>query len=517
MLVDALPAALPARKPLKMVAVGDSLTAGFQDATLVEEHQVHSYPNQIAKQAGIPFRQPLIGGRGMPPRVFDQKDLAVGGTVWRYLGVGAATALPAAALAIGTVPPEYLLEPMYRAGAMGQTLAEHRGDLQNLAVPNLELRHLTEVANVNDMMAEMADGRTAPSGLMMLAPYVHSILQDEQSSASGRSQIDRAVEQKPDLVLFWAGANDALDAVNGGIVDDQTLTPMEDKKWSYHTYNPLQGSREWETKQVVPGFRSSLVGEKGALTRLLNETEAEIAVMNIPDVTVIPYLRTVGEKVGKLPFKIVLPDGTDVTSKVEDWTVPSTILGKGRDGRTEFPPGTRVGLKTMLTKFVQYGCFVDPSRKTPVFGEDDVLTPDEIEQIQKRTAEYNRLLDETARQNPRLHLVDTNGLLNRAKSEGIELEGSGDPVTITNVCIGLQDQRGFSGFFSYDGMHPSNVGHAVVANAVLDRLRLDLADNPKFEDLVFAPPVDERAALRQDLRYQGSEKMLIDATDNPLL
>lgn len=516
MLVHTLPLAATVRTPLKMVAVGDSLTAGFQDATLVAEHQEHSYPSQIARQANIPFRQPLIGGRGMPPRVFDQQDLAVGGTVWRYLGVGAATALPAAALALGTVPPEYLLEPVYKAGAMGKTLPEHRTDIQNLAVPNFELRHLTQVSGIPDILAEMTDGRTASSGLMMLAPYVHSILQEEQSSQHGRSQIDRAVEQKPDLVLFWAGANDALDAVNGGIVNDQTLTPMDDKKWTYHTYNPIQGTRQAETPEVVPGFKTSLVGPEGALTRLLNETEAEIAVMNIPDVTVIPYLKTVGEKVGKMPFRIVLPNGTDVTSRLEEWTIPDTISGPGHNGRTVFPPGTRVGLKTMLTRFVQYGCFLEAGRKTAVFGEDDVLTPDEIDQIQQRTREYNQLLEDTARQNPRLHLVDTNGLLTRAMTEGIPLQGSGEPVTVTNACTGLQDERGYSGFFSYDGMHPSNVGHAVVANAVLDKLRADLTGNPKFLDLVQAPPIDEREVLRQDVRSQGTETLTFDAEQNPL-
>lgn len=480
-------------RPLRMVAVGDSLTAGFQDATLVDTHQAHSYPSQIAQAAGIPFRQPLIGGRGMPPKVFDKKDLAVGGTVWRYLGVGAATMLPAAALALGTVPPEMLLEPMYRAGGMGRPLPEHRGDIQNLAVPNVELRHLTEVANVHDIMAEMADGRTAVSGLMMMAPYVHSILQEERSATFGRSQIDRAVEQKPDLVMFWAGTNDALDAINGGIVDDQTLTPMEDQRWTYRGW-----SGERLTEQVVPGFRSSLVGPKGALTRLLAETDAEIAVMNIPDVTVIPYLKTVGEKVGPLPFRIVLPNGTDVTRTLEEWTIPNSIVGPGQDGRKVFPPGTRVGLKTLLTRYVQSG-----GSNSAVFREDDVLTPDEIERIQKRTAEYNALLEATARENPRLHLVDTNALLSRAMNDGLPLRGSGPPVTVTTVCTGLQDERGYSGFFSYDGMHPSNVGHAVVANAILDKLRADLADDPRYAAVVNAPPIDEREALRQDPRFHG--------------
>src|ERR1017187_833085 len=56
--------------PLKLVAIGDSLTAGMQDANLCEERQLHSYPNLIAKQAGLPFKQPLMNNQGIPPKLF---------------------------------------------------------------------------------------------------------------------------------------------------------------------------------------------------------------------------------------------------------------------------------------------------------------------------------------------------------------------------------------------------------------------------------------------------------------
>src|SRR5262249_18589519 len=43
-----------------LVAVGDSLTAGFANATLMEETQRLSYPALIARQMGIYFGQPYI-------------------------------------------------------------------------------------------------------------------------------------------------------------------------------------------------------------------------------------------------------------------------------------------------------------------------------------------------------------------------------------------------------------------------------------------------------------------------
>ncbi len=509
-----IPATRP--KPLKLVAVGDSLTSGFQDATLVAERQEFSYPAQIAKQAGIDFKQPLIGGRGIPPRVFDEKNISLVGTVWRYLQVGAAVSIPTAVIAMGFVPHESVLWPLYYSGGMGQSMEGHQKDLQNLAVPNVELRHINGVANVSDLMRDMAEKRTRTGGLMMLAPYVHTILQESEGARNGKSQVDRCVDQNPDVIVFWAGNNDALESVNGGIVDDRTLTPLDDQKWSYHVDNPLTG-RSWikETETVNPGFRTSL---DETVNRLLNETTAEVAMLNIPDVTVIPYLMKVGEKVGPLPYKVVLPNGTDVTAKLENWVIPDTIRGEGLEGRTQFPAGSRIGLKDLLVKFVQSGEIfsesemterLDEAAKKGLMTEDEVLDPDEVARIQKRIGEFNQLLADTAAANPRLHLVDANALLSRAKHDGMVLRGSGDAITVTNVPTGTQDTRGYAGIFSYDGMHPSNVGHAVIANAVMDKLKADLGNNPRFDAITKAPEIDEREVLRQDPRNNKQGKLVL--------
>ncbi len=45
-----------------MVAVGDSLTAGMQDATLDLELQNKSFSSLIAGQAGLDFQMPEIHG-----------------------------------------------------------------------------------------------------------------------------------------------------------------------------------------------------------------------------------------------------------------------------------------------------------------------------------------------------------------------------------------------------------------------------------------------------------------------
>lgn len=509
----------PQRSPYrpKMVAVGDSLTAGMQDANLIGERQQNSYPALVARQAGLAFRQPLMDEEGVPPRLFLSPGTSLSQTAWRYTQVGAAAALPMGVLALGFVPPEFTLFPLWHAGDMGSA-PRPQEPVQNLAIPGFEIRELSDVANVKQLMREMADKVEGSGELIATGPYCKYILQDGRKSRHGQSQIEKAVAQDPDLVIYWAGNNDALAAALKGHVDDRSLTPMEDRKWTYTSYNPLTGQRsEHQTQTVQPGFRKSLNTD---MARLLKETDAEIVMMNIPDVTVVPFLHKVGERVGELPFRLMLGD-VDVTAKIENWTMPTAIKGEGKDGRTQFPENTRVGLPMILAKLTHYFkvesekdldiALESMTRNGGVFTEDEVLDPEEIGVIQKRTAEFNQLIRDLSVQNPRIHLVDTHQLLNRAASEGIALRGDGPEQIVTNTFTGLKDGRGFGGIFSGDGVHPSDIGYAVVANEVLDTLRTELADDPRFAVFQSAPPVDEKAALAADPHNRAKPTLMLNA------
>ena len=50
----------------KMIAIGNSLTAGFQSSGLTEDFQLNSYPYMVAQQMGkTEFEQPIIGAPGI--------------------------------------------------------------------------------------------------------------------------------------------------------------------------------------------------------------------------------------------------------------------------------------------------------------------------------------------------------------------------------------------------------------------------------------------------------------------
>ena len=50
----------------RLVVVGDSLSAGYQNGSLLDAQQVHGYASLIAAQRGVPLPLPLIAPPGVP-------------------------------------------------------------------------------------------------------------------------------------------------------------------------------------------------------------------------------------------------------------------------------------------------------------------------------------------------------------------------------------------------------------------------------------------------------------------
>lgn len=494
-----------------LVAIGDSLTAGMQDMTLDFDLQKKAYPALVARQAGLPFQSPEVHGGSIPPRIFEPGKVPLWRTLWRAAQVGVAAAGPLALMAVGINPPPATLLPLYYAGGVGRQSGSD--DTQNYAVPGFELRHLNEIAKVSDFSKAAVAGEESITSVIFQAPLVKALVQNGGGESKGLTEVDRAVLKQPDMVTLWAGNNDILSSALSGNISDESLTPMEDRRW---LLNPGEAKPRY-TQRVMPGLVSSLQGPNGMLTRLLGETEAEVMLVNIPDVTTIPHLLTVGQKVGPLPYQLVLPDGTDITKQFENFVIPSGVRGADEGDRSEFPVGTRIGLGSLLGKmtrlltdstFTSHNALFKTMASTPLLGEDDVLDPNEIATIQKRTDDFNGLLAK-ASENPRVHLVDINKVLSTAKDEGYSLRGAGKDVKVTNTYTGLSDERGLPGLFSYDGVHPSDVGQAVVANLVLDTARKDLANDTRFQAVVNAPLVDEKASLAADPRINGARPRLV--------
>lgn len=495
--------------PPTMVVLGDSLSAGMQDGFTVRDRQEMAYASQIARAAGIPFNNPEITAPGLPVEVFRGGRFDEGGLDRdRDLLVNALAPLAAWTYYLG-VPP-FLYPAVWDMLGQGVRAPESRSTPErpqhNFAYSGAEARHLTSHATARDVLGEIHQRLADFTDVGSRVPLVRAVLQNGGRSEIG-SQVDQAIATRPDLVILWAGGNDALEAALAGYLDDRKLTPVEDQVWTLHDRSPLGKTTLRTTDQVIPGFRSAMVGPEGALTRLLAETSAEILVGTVPDVDVIPNLVPLGQAVGPLPFRIVLKDGTDVTDELQQLVLPNNVRGPGKDGRRVFPPDTRVPLTSMLEMFMAHGPTATAGEFRATlqkvagegwFSEDQALDPDEQEQIRRRVQEYNDLLRTAAAANPRVHLVDVAEELRQLEASGRPLRGSGPDVTVTTTYTGVHDARGFDGIFSYDGVHPSDTGHAVVANMFLDHVKANLGHDPRFARFVGAPEVDEKMVYARD-------------------
>lgn len=193
-------------------------------------------------------------------------------------------------------------------------------------------------------------------------------------------------------------------------------------------------------------FQMAYATSVGALLTL---TSTRMVLANIPDVTVIPYL-TPAEEVAAAagaPLEVIGP-----------------ALGIAA-GDLVTAPG--IPLVTAIL-----------TGQTPgPLPPSVVLTADEVGALRLRTAQMNGFIGALAAQ-LNLPVVDINGILNQVDQEGIPVGG----VTLTTDFLG--------GLFSLDGIHPTNTGHAILANAFIERINA-------FYGLSI-PPVDVAAILAND-------------------
>jgi lysophospholipase L1-like esterase len=110
-------------------------------------------------------------------------------------------------------------------------------------------------------------------------------------------------------------------------------------------------------------------------------------------------------------------------------------------------------------------------------GDDRVLDLAEAAQVRAATNALNAAI-ETRAGRVGAAVVDIRALLARADADGIVVDGT----RLTSAFGG--------GLFSRDGIHPSDTGYAVIANAFIDAI------NARFGNAI--PRVDVAAVLRQD-------------------
>ncbi|MHC4106147.1 MAG: SGNH/GDSL hydrolase family protein [Planctomycetota bacterium] len=164
----------------KVVFIGDSLTAGFQNGGLSEEGQIHGYAALIAQQAEFDITLPFISEPGIPPK-----------------------------LQLKNVEP-LVIEPAEELGARINMLDQ----ATNLAVPG---QTVVDAISIRPGMGDpMTDVVLGLPGIL---------------NGISKSQIEWAESMEPTFAFVWIGNNDVLGfAVSGGTVP---TTPLEDFEQDY--------------------------------------------------------------------------------------------------------------------------------------------------------------------------------------------------------------------------------------------------------------------------------------------
>lgn len=301
--------------------------------------------------------------------------------------------------------PAPIIQP--KPGAPGlPTNAEYPLPYNNLGVPGSKtLDTLETTGDIYNLLAGNTDN--VMHDLILRFPAVP----DSSGNLVPFTALAQAIALNPTFVTLWIGNNDILGAaVAATPIDGITMTPVDLFEQYY--------------QQVLGG--------------LATMTTADIVVLNLPDSSSIPFVTTVSNYVtipGMGTFQLMGEDGPIEDDDYITLSASGLIAqGYGLPGGPPLPEN------------------IDPA--TGAYGV--ILRAEEIAVIDERTATLNGIIAATAA-NFGIPVVDINSIFadiaggNRWVLGGIEL--SADFLT--------------GGIFSYDGVHPQNIGYALVATELI--------------------------------------------------
>jgi hypothetical protein len=215
-----------------LVVVGDSLSAGVQNFSLLDTQQPHGYAALIAAQAGVFMSLPLVPYPGAP-------------NVLELVSPGPP---PMIQPATGTLPPIPRDIPFLPP--------------TNLAVPGITVAQALTLKPTFDPSPSDPVAGWANIVLGYPVPFLFPGCFSATNCGPALTQIQQAIAWNPTTVIVWLGNDDVLiPALFGG-------TPTDIGTFTTAFQNVLSA---------------------------LSHTKASLVVANIPDITEIPYFTPVAE------------------------------------------------------------------------------------------------------------------------------------------------------------------------------------------------------------------------------
>ncbi len=438
------------------VSLGNSLTAGYADGALYMSGQEDSYPNIMAEQFGF-----VGGGDFTQPLTSDN----LGGLLYGGVQISG-NRLVLSADENGNPFPTPL-----DGTPMTDVTTSATGPFNNMGVPGAKSYHL--VTPGYGSVAGVANGTANPWFARFATSESTTVLAD-------------AVSLNPTFFSLWIGNNDILGyATSGGSGVDQAgnFDPSTYGGNDITDPNVFAAAYSAQVDALVAG------GAKGVL-------------LNIPDVTSIPYFTTVPTQsipldaatAGAVNAQFALYNGAlgqlvaggfisaeeaairainfvegvnyPIMTDVDLTDVTAILIGAGLDPQTAALLGQLRQVKSddlvVLTASSALGSVPDPSNPLGIVGvsipltNQFVLTSTEQGRVAAAGAAYNAIIEGLAAANE-LGYGDMKSALADVAANGAFYNGG--VLTSTYVT---------GGAFSLDGVHPSPRGYAFTANTIID-------------------------------------------------
>jgi len=252
------------------------------------------------------------------------------------------------------------------------------------------------------------------------------------------TQVAQAVAARPSFVTVWIGNYDVLGAViRGRTIEGTTVTPAATFRTAY--------------QQIITAVRA---------------TGARIVAANIPDVTTIPFVTTLS--------RVVVNPATGQPLLINGQQVP--LLGP----EGPLPPGTLVTLAAGTLLAQGHGIPTAAGGRGTPLPDEVILDPAEVSFLRDRVNANNQAIAEIAAA-AAIPVVDVNAFYRSVLSGGYTVGG----VVLSNNFL-------TGGVIGYDGVHPTELGYAILANEWIRVINasggtLDPVDLGPFSGVVSGP------------------------------
>ncbi len=383
-------------------AIGNSLTAGYSDGTLYRSGQINSFPNMLAGQfklvGGGEFKQPLLPGESGWP--------------------GAKRVLGPVTGCDGVTSLGPMLYPGARDTAGSSTNISNQGPFNNLGVPGIR-----------------ATDYLIPGyayGALLLGGVGYAFRMYENPAVV--RPIDVAAKSNHTFFTMWLGNNDVLlYATRGGEGQASGSGPSD--------ISPL------------PTFKTSY---KAVLDTITRKGQKGVLI-NIPDVTALPYFNTIPAK-GLVLARQGQADSLNAAYaplgiKFAVGANPFIIQdGSAPGGVRQIKDGEYILLTTPQDSLKCAGW----GSKKPI-PRSFVLDATEVANVRNATQDFNAYIRQMADEK-KLAFFDVNTYFKTVQS-GVHYNG----LTLTPVFV-------TGGVFSLDGVHLTPRGYALVANKIIQSI-----------------------------------------------